>query len=252
VHFQSKVEKNEIKLKVSKMTYNLKTKVLIVDDEPQIRKILTISLISEFYEIIEAYNGNEAIRLAAVRNPEIIILDLGLPDIDGLDVIKEIREFSKSPIIVLSVRADEKDKIQALDLGANDYVTKPFNIRELMARMRSALRDRIYTDFPNAILEAGDLRFDLAKRIVTLKDKKLNLSPKEYYLLSFFMKNIGSVITHTQLLKEVWGPSYIKEHQYLRVYMGSLRQKIEAEPHCPKYLLTESGVGYRMVDPTQE
>lgn len=227
-------------------------KVLIVDDEPQIRKILTISLDSEHYEIFEAYNGNEAIRLAAIRNPEIIILDLGLPDIDGLDVIKEIREFSKSPIIVLSVRADEKDKIQALDLGANDYVTKPFNIRELMARMRSALRDRIHTDSPTTVLETGDIKFDLAKRVVMLRDKKLSLSPKEYYLLSFFMKNIGSVITHAQLLKEVWGPSYAKEHQYLRVYIGSLRQKIETEPHCPKYLLTESGVGYRMVDPDQE
>lgn len=234
------------------MSREVKTKVLIVDDEPQIRKILTISLDSECYEIIEAYNGNEAVRLTAVRNPEIIILDLGLPDIDGLDVIKKIREFSRSPIIVLSVRADEKDKIQALDLGANDYVTKPFNIRELMARMRSALRDRISTDSPNAILEAGEIKFDLSKRIVTLRDKKLNLSPKEYYLLAFFMKNLGSVITHAQLLKEVWGPSYVKESQYLRVYIGSLRQKIETEPHRPKYLMTESGVGYRMVDPNQE
>lgn len=234
------------------MSHDFKTKVLIVDDEPQIRKILTISLVSEYYEIIEAYNGNEAIRLAAIRNPGIIILDLGLPDIDGLAVIKEIREFSKCPIIVLSVRSDEKDKIQALDLGANDYVTKPFNIRELMARMRSALRDRIHTDTPNTVLEVGDLKFDLTKRVVTLREKRLSLSPKEYYLLSFFMKNIGSVITHAQLLKEVWGPSYTREHQYLRVYIGSLRQKIESEPHCPRYLLTESGVGYRMVDPAQE
>jgi two-component system KDP operon response regulator KdpE len=234
------------------MSHDLKFKVLIVDDEPQIRKILTISLVSEDYEIIEACNGNEAVRLAAIRNPSIIILDLGLPDIDGLDVIKEIREFSKSPIIVLSVRSDERDKIEALDLGANDYVTKPFNIRELMARMRSALRDRVHTDVPNTVLEVGDLRFDLSKRVVTLNNKRLNLSPKEYYLLSFFMKNIGSVITHAQLLKEVWGPSYTKEHQYLRVYIGSLRQKIEADPHHPQYLLTESGVGYRMIDPSQE
>lgn len=234
------------------MSNSLKTKVLIVDDEPQIRKILTISLDSEHYELFEAHNGTEAIRLSAVRNPEIILLDLGLPDIDGLDVIKEIREFSKTPIIVLSVRSDERDKIKALDLGANDYVTKPFNIRELMARMRSALRDRINTDTPKTTLEAGDIKFDLSKRIVTLKDKKLNLSPKEYYLLSYFMKNIGSVITHAQLLKEVWGPSYTKEHQYLRVYIGSLRQKIEEEPHRPKYLITESGVGYRMIDPAQE
>ncbi len=234
------------------MNHDLKVKILIVDDEPQIRKILSISLVSEGYEIIEAYNGHEAIRLTAIRNPGIIILDLGLPDIDGLDVIKEIREFSKSPIIVLSVRSDERDKIAALDLGATDYVTKPFNIRELMARMRSVLRDRIRTDTPNTILEVGDLKFDLSKRVVTLKDKRLSLSPKEYYLLSFFMKNIGSVITHAQLLKEVWGPSYTKEHQYLRVYIGSLRQKIEAVPHHPQYLLTESGVGYRMIDPSQE
>lgn len=234
------------------MSPNLKTKVLIVDDEPQIRKILKISLVCEYYEIIEAYNGQEAIRLAAIRNPDIIILDLGLPDIDGLDVIKEIREFSKAPIIVLSVRSDEKDKIQALDLGANDYVTKPFNIRELMARMRSALRDKSQVGVTNTVLKAGDIKFDLSKRLVTLRDKKLNLSPKEYYLLSFFMKNMGSVITHAQLLKEVWGPSYVKEHQYLRVYIGSLRQKIEQEPHCPKYLLTESGVGYRMVDPNNQ
>jgi two-component system KDP operon response regulator KdpE len=234
------------------MNHDFKTKVLIVDDEPQIRKILTISLVSEYYEIIEAHNANEAIRLAAIRNPGIIILDLGLPDMDGLSVIKEIREFSKCPIIVLSVRSDEKDKIQALDLGANDYVTKPFNIRELMARMRSALRDRLHSTTPNTIMEVGDIKFDLTKRVVTLKDKHLSLSPKEYYLLSFFMKNIGSVITHAQLLKEVWGPSYTKEHQYLRVYIGSLRQKIEKEPHSPQYLLTESGVGYRMVNPLQE
>lgn len=234
------------------MSPNVKTKVLIVDDEPQIRKILSISLISEHYEIIEAYNGREAIRLTAIRTPEIIILDLGLPDIDGLSVIKEIREFSKCPIIVLSVRSDEKDKIHALDLGANDYVTKPFNIRELMARMRSTLRDRVITDIPTNIVEAGSLKINFSKRIVTREEKRINLSPKEYYLLSYFMKNLGSVITHAQLLKEVWGASYTKEHQYLRVYIGALRQKIEADPHYPKYLLTESGVGYRMVDPTQE
>lgn len=233
------------------MSPNVKTKVLVVDDEPQIRKILSISLVSEHYEVIEAYNGTEAIRLTATRTPELIILDLGLPDMDGLDVIKEIREFSKSPIIVLSVRADEKDKIHALDLGANDYVTKPFNIRELMARMRSTLRDRVITDMPTNIVEAGSLKINFSKRIVTREDKRINLSPKEYYLLSYFMKNLGSVITHAQLLKEVWGASYTKEHQYLRVYIGALRQKIELDPHYPKYLLTESGVGYRMVDPNQ-
>lgn len=234
------------------MSHNVKTKVLIVDDEPQIRKILSISLVSEHYDVIEAYNGGEAIRLTALRNPEIIILDLGLPDIDGLSVIKEVREFSKSPIIVLSVRSDEKDKIHALDLGANDYVTKPFNIRELMARMRTALRDRVITETPTNIVEAGSLKINFSKRIVTRDDKKINLSPKEYYLLSYFMKNLGSVITHAQLLKEVWGASYTKEHQYLRVYIGALRQKIETDPHYPKYLLTESGVGYRMVDPNSE
>ena len=170
----------------------------------------------------------------------------------GIQVIKEVREFSKTPIIVLSVRSDERDKIMALDLGANDYVIKPFNIRELLARARSALRDRLSRSGLETVIKAGKVTIDLAKRIVTNNDEKLSLSPKEYYLLSFFMKNLGNVITHEHLLREAWGPSYSKENQYLRVYIGTLRQKIEPDPHRPQYKLTEPGVGYRMVDPCQE
>lgn len=230
----------------------LRQKILIVDDEPQIRKILSISLTSDKYEVIEAFNGSEGIKLTATRNPELIVLDLGLPDIDGLSVIREVREFSRAPIIVLSVRSDESDKVRALDLGANDYVTKPFNIRELLARIRSSLRDKVMSESTKSLVEAGNLVFDFAKRIVTLRGKRIYLSPKEYYLLAFFVRNLGNVITHSQLLKEVWGPLYTHEHQYLRVYIGALRQKIEDIPSQPKYILTESGVGYRMVNPFTE
>lgn len=234
------------------MNKKLRQKILIVDDEPQIRKILSISLASDKYEVIEAHNGSEGVKLTATRNPDLVILDLGLPDIDGLLVIKEVREFSRVPIIVLSVRFDEADKVRALDLGANDYVTKPFNIRELLARIRSSLRDQVISESTKSLVEAGDIAFDFAKRIVTLKGKRIYLSPKEYYLLAFFMRNLGNVITHSQLLKEVWGPLYTYEHQYLRVYIGALRQKIEDVPSQPKYILTESGVGYRMVNPSAE
>ncbi len=230
------------------MNATVRQRILVVDDEPQIRKILSISLDSDNYDVLEAYNGREGVRLTATRNPDLIVLDLGLPDIDGMLVIKEIREFSKTPIIVLSVRSDESDKVQALDLGASDYVTKPFNIRELLARIRSGLRDKILSESSQSTVTAGDIEFDFSKRIVTLKKKRIYLSPKEYYLLAFFIKNLGSVITHAQLLKEVWGPMCTQEHQYLRVYIRALRQKIEETPSQPKYIITESGVGYRMVN----
>src|SRR5688572_1115360 len=222
-------------------------KVLIVDDEPQIRRFLRASLQAHDYQVVEAENGKEGVRACTVQKPELLILDLGLPDMDGLDVIKLVREWSTIPIIVLSLRSDDSDKIQALDRGANDYVTKPFSMGELLARMRVALRQG-----PGAgteaepVVTAGDIAIDLAKRLVTVGGTPVRLSRKEYDLLRILASHPGKVITHQQLLQEVWGQAYVEETQYLRVYVGQLRQKLEKEPAAPKYLVTEPGVGYRL------
>ncbi|MDX2145149.1 MAG: response regulator [Rhodospirillaceae bacterium] len=221
-------------------------RVLIVDDEPQIRRFLRASLQAHDYEVVEADTGKEGVRQATLQKPDLIVLDLGLPDTDGLDVIKSVREWSKVPIIVLSVRSDESDKIEALDRGANDYVTKPFSMGEVLARMRVALR-RKATDAAEAdtTITAGDLSIDLVKRLVTLGGTAVRLSRKEYDLLRVLASHPGKVITHQQLLQEVWGQGYVEETQYLRVYIGQLRQKLERDPAAPKVLLTEPGVGYR-------
>ena len=222
-------------------------KVLIVDDEPQIRRFLRASLQAHDFQVIEAENGKEGVRACTVQKPELLILDLGLPDMDGLDVIKLVREWSTIPIIVLSLRSDDTDKIEALDRGANDYVTKPFSMGELLARMRVALRqgprDGSDTD---PVVTAGDIAIDLSKRLVTVAGTPVRLSRKEYDLLRILASHPGKVITHQQLLQEVWGQAYVEETQYLRVYIGQLRQKLEKEPAAPKYLVTEPGVGYRL------
>jgi two-component system KDP operon response regulator KdpE len=221
-------------------------RILIVDDEPQIRRFLRASLQAHDYEVIEADTGKEGIRQATLQKPELVILDLGLPDTDGMEVITGLREWSKVPIIVLSVRSDEADKIDALDRGANDYVTKPFSMGELLARMRACLRQKVEdTTEQGAVITAGELVIDLAKRLVTIGGKQIRLSRKEYDLMRILASHPGKVITHQQLLQEVWGQGYIEETQYLRVYMGQLRQKLEQDPAAPKYLLTEPGVGYR-------
>ncbi len=223
-------------------------RVLIVDDEPQIRRFLRASLQSHDYTVLEAENGKEAVRVCTVQKPDLLILDLGLPDMDGLDVIKLVREWSEIPIIVLSIRSDDADKIEALDRGANDYVTKPFSMGELLARMRAALRqgrgDGSGGD--GAVVAVGDITIDLGKRLITRGGTPVKLSRKEYDLLKILASHPGKVITHQQLLQEVWGPAYVEETQYLRVYMGQLRQKLERDPATPQWLITEPGVGYRL------
>ena len=221
-------------------------RILIVDDEPQIRRFLRASLQAHDYVVIEADTGKEGVRQVTLQKPDIVILDLGLPDIDGLDVIKALREWSKVPIIVLSVRSDESDKIEALDRGANDYVTKPFSMGELLARMRASLRQKaVGSTEAGAVITAGTIAIDLVKRLVTVDGKPVRLSRKEYDMLRILASHPGKVIAHQQLLQEVWGQGYVEETQYLRVYMGQLRQKLEADPAAPKHLLTEPGVGYR-------
>ncbi|HXV22900.1 MAG TPA: response regulator [Alphaproteobacteria bacterium] len=228
------------------MPANNGARVLIVDDEPQIRRFLSASLNSHEYTVIEAHTGNEAIRLCTTAQPDLVILDLGLPDIDGREVLSRIREWSKVPIIVLSVRFDEQDKIDALDRGADDYVTKPFGMGELLARMRTALRHRIGANADSPLFSTGGLTVDLTHRLVTLEEKEVRLSRKEYEVLRVLVKHAGKVITHQQLLRDVWGPAHVNETQYLRVYVGQLRQKIERDPTQPRYIVTEAGVGYRL------
>lgn len=224
------------------------TKVLIVDDEPQIRKMLTIGLEMYDYLSIEAVNGTEAIKATLSQKPDIIILDLGLPDMSGVEVIKRIREWSQIPIIILSVRSDESDKIKAFDSGANDYVTKPFGIGELMARIRASLRISLITDTNSSpVFEAGDLKVDLLKHEVTVRGKRIKLSPKEYKLLRVLIINAGRVITHKQLIKEVWGEAYNdSDNQYLRIYIRQLRQKLEMDRKRDQYIHNEQGIGYRL------
>jgi two-component system KDP operon response regulator KdpE len=228
------------------MPANNGARVLIVDDEPQIRRFLTASLNSHEYTVIEAHTGNEAIRLCTTAQPDLVILDLGLPDIDGREVLSRIREWSRVPIIVLSVRFDEQDKIDALDRGADDYVTKPFSMGELLARMRTALRHRVGVNAESPLFSTGGLTVDLTRRVVTVEEEEVRLSRKEYDVLRALVKHAGKVVTHQQLLREVWGPAHVNETQYLRVYVGQLRQKIERNPTQPRYIVTEAGVGYRL------
>lgn len=223
--------------------------VLVIEDEPQIHRFLRASLTSSGYRLLEALTGQDGLMQAATRQPDVIILDLGLPDMDGLDVTQRLREWSSTPIIVLSARGQEQDKIAALDAGANDYLTKPFGVGELMARMRVALRQATHalvgTDEP--VFGVGDLRVDLAQRRVFVQGREEHLTPREYALLVVLIHYAGRVVTHRQLLKEAWGAGYTQESHYLRVYMGHLRRKLEADPARPRYLLTEPGVGYRLV-----
>ncbi len=221
-------------------------RILIVDDEPQIRRLLRVSLTAQGYETTETALGQDALLRAAAEHPDLVILDLGLPDIDGQEVIVRLREWSDVPIIVLSVREREKDKVTALDSGADDYIAKPFGIDELLARIRAALRHRIQADVKEPVFQSGDVTVDLGRRQVSVGNREVRLTPKEYDLLRVLVTYAGKVVTHRQLLRAVWGPGYATETQYLRVYIGQLREKLEADPSQPRLILTESGVGYRL------
>jgi len=224
--------------------------VLVVEDEPQMRRFLRASLSSHGFRLIEAATAKEALALATGQNPEIILLDLGLPDGDGIALTRSLREWSGVPIIVLSARGREADKVEALDAGSDDYLTKPFGVNELLARMRAALRRANQSGTaPEPLIEIGALRVDLARREVTLAGSALHLTPNEYRILTLLARNPGKVLTHRQILKEVWGPAHVEETHYLRVYMAQLRRKIEADPARPQLLVTEPSVGYRMREP---
>jgi len=232
------------------MTDAIKTTVLLIEDDPQIRRFLRATLSSRGYRLIEATTGEEGVSLAASQRPDLIILDLGLPDIDGLQVAKRIREWAATPILVLSARGQERDKVAALDAGADDYVTKPFGVGEFLARMRVALRHAAGTGAreEDARFEVGELQVDLARRQARRRGEEVHLTPIEYRLLATLVKYAGRVVTHRQLLREVWGPSSETQTQYLRVHMQQLRKKLEDVPANPRYLRTEPGVGYRLVD----
>jgi two-component system, OmpR family, KDP operon response regulator KdpE len=221
------------------------TRLLIIEDDVPIRRFLKASLDPAEYELLEAETGNDGMRAAALLNPQVVLLDLGLPDIDGVDVVKGLREWTQVPIIVLSARGHEKDKVDALDAGADDYLTKPFAVGELLARIRVAVRRSGREKVAEPVFEHGDLRVDFASRQVTRGAAQVHLTPNEYRLLTVLVRHAGQVVTHKQLLSEVWGAEYAEESHYLRVYMGQLRHKLEADPAKPQMLINEPGVGYR-------
>lgn len=222
------------------------TSVLVIEDEPEIRKFLKAALTSHDFKPSFAESAKEGLKLITAHPPEIVILDLGLPDMDGLEVIKTVREWSTVPIIVLSARGQEVDKVNALELGADDYLTKPFGVPELLARLKVALRRaRQSPAVASALFEVGDMSVDLEKRVVKVKGEEIHLTPTEYKLLAVLVKHAGKVITQQQLLKEVWGKHSTENSHYLRVYAQHLRQKLGDDPMRPRYLITEAGVGYR-------
>lgn len=216
-----------------------------MEDEREIRRFVRTALEGEGYRVYETDTVARGLSEAATRKPELVILDLGLPDGDGLDLIRGVRSWSALPIIVLSARVDERDKVEALDLGANDYLTKPFGIAELLARVRAALRRQSRSDGPEARVDFGNVSVDLAARRIIKNGTEVHLTQREYRLLVTLLSHPGKVLTHRQLLRDVWGPSYVDHSHYLRIYMGHLRHKLEDEPAQPRFLLTETGVGYR-------
>jgi len=225
----------------------LKPLVLIIDDEVQIRRLLRVCLEANGYRVAEAASGQDGINQAAQRPPDMVLLDLGLPDLDGVSVLKRLREWSKVPVVVLSVREREEDKIAALDHGADDYVTKPFSTGELLARLRVAQRHAV----PAAeltVFRQGKLEVDLTARVVKLAGQEVKLTATEYSLLRLFVQHAGKVLTHQQILREVWGPNYVEQTHYLRVYIAHLREKLEADPSQPRLIVTEPGVGYRLLE----
>jgi two-component system KDP operon response regulator KdpE len=221
--------------------------LLVIEDESQVRRFLRSSLDATVYKLIEAATGEAGLAAAASQHPDIILLDLGLPDIDGIEVTRRLREWTETPIIILSARGQDPDKIAALDAGADDYLTKPFSLPELLARIRVAERHaQQLGDKKDAIFTLGDLRIDRASRIVTVGGEEVRLTPIEYKLLATLARKAGRVLTYQQLLKDVWGPRYATQKQYLHVYVGHLRNKLERDPAKPRFLVTEPGVGYRL------
>ncbi len=219
--------------------------ILIVDDERPIRRFLRVSLSSHGFDVLEAENGQQAFNLLTSRHPDLVILDLSLPDMDGIDILKRLREWSETPVIILSVRDNEEEKIKALDAGADDYLTKPFSAGELSARIRTALRHyQKSTDLP-AVMQLGELKLDLVRRQVFIADQEVSLTPTEYELLRYLFRNAGKVVTHHMLLREVWGSGYENDPHLVRVNISNLRHKIEKDPTQPEFVLTEAGVGYR-------
>jgi two-component system KDP operon response regulator KdpE len=220
--------------------------VLVVDDEPQIRKLLRLALETHGYAVAEAATAEAALRAAVMQRPDLVVLDLGLPDREGFDVLAALREWSQSPVLVLSVRGREADKVRAFELGADDYVVKPFGMAELLARIGAALRRRPADQAAPPVFQVGGLEVDLARRVVRVDDAEVRLSPKQYKLLHVLVVNAGKVVTHRQLLSEVWGAAHVDDVQYLRVFVRKLRDRLEADPARPRYLITELGVGYRL------
>jgi len=222
--------------------------VVLIEDEPQIRKFLRATLAGQGYRLFEATTGADGVVEVGSRQPDVVIVDLGLPDMDGLDVIRRVREWTDVPVIVLSARGQERDKVVALDAGADDYVSKPFGAGELLARIRVALRRTAGAshEADDAVFKVGELRVDLLHRQVLVNGKEIHLTPIEYKLLTMLVRHAGKVVMHQQLLREVWGPAHTEQAHYARVYMAHLRHKLEAEPARPRYLLTEPGVGYRL------
>jgi len=228
-----------------------RAQILVVDDEPQIRKFLRLGLEDSGFAVLEAANAEAALRVAVAAQPELVVLDLGLPDREGFEVLERLREWSRVPVIVLSVRSREGEKVRAFDLGADDYVVKPFGMPELLARVRAALRRRVEAEAPEPVFRVGALEVDLVRRVVRVSGAPVRLSPKQYRLLQILVSNAGKVVTHRQLLNEIWGAAHRDDVQYLRVFVRKLRSHIEADPAQPAYLLTELGVGYRLRTPDQ-
>ncbi|MDD5642007.1 MAG: response regulator [Syntrophales bacterium] len=224
--------------------------ILLIEDDPHIRRFLRASLVTQGYDLLEAGTGKEGLALAASRVPDVVLLDLGLPDMEGIEVIKQLRTWSGVPIIILSARGQERDKVANLDAGADDYLTKPFGVGELLARMRVALRRTVPAEDgkQETSFSLGNIKVDFEKRLVFRGQEEVHLTPIEYKLFSVLLKYRGKVVTHRQLLKEVWGPTSVEENSYLRIFILNLRRKLEDDPTRPQYLLTEPGVGYRLRD----
>jgi len=220
---------------------------IVIEDEPQIRRFVRAALEAEDWRVFEAGTLKQGLVETATRRPELVVLDLALPDGDGIELVRSMRGWSSAPILVLSARGDEKGKIEALDAGADDYLTKPFGIGELLARVRALARRRVRSDSGEPVFLVGDIEIDFANRRVKRADQVVHLTPIEYRLLTLLASNSGKVLTHRQILREVWGPAYVEHEHYARIYMGHLRRKLEADPAQPRFLLTETAVGYRLV-----
>lgn len=221
--------------------------IVVVEDEANIRRFIRLALESEGYQVFEAENVKRGLIEAGTRRPDLVVLDLGLPDGDGTDLIRDLRNWSAIPVIVLSARTAETEKVAALDAGADDYLTKPFGAAELLARVRAHLRRHKRDASGSSIVEFGDIRLDMSRRAVERRGENLHLTPIEYRLLTYLIANPDCVLTHRQLLNNVWGPSHVEDSHYVRIYMGQLRKKIEDQPSRPKHILTEAGIGYRFV-----